>query len=131
MNWLALIFALELGVAPNVGVLQYEPRSHDYSRWEIGYTELSAEVELFDLLFAGGGVRTYVTPAEGLNFSPNTTVYDFRAGLRRGPVEIGWRHRCFHPTIAYLPLMDVQMAGLEGGYDELYLRFSGRVGGRR
>ena len=126
MNWLALIFSLELGLAPQVGVLQYEPWQWDHKAWQIGYTELQAEVELFNLLFAGGGVRTYITPAGGLNFSPNSTIYDFRAGLRRGPVEIGWRHRCFHPTIAYLPVLDINVTGLEGGYDEIYFRIQAR-----
>jgi len=131
MNWIALFFALELGIAPNIGVLQYEPAAAVESEWEIGYTQLEAEVLLFDLLFAGGGVRTYITPGNSWTLAPNTTVYDFRAGLRRGPVELGWRHRCFHPTLPYLPLRDQQITGLEGSFDEIYLRLSGRVGGER
>ena len=124
MNWIALFFALELGIAPNIGVLQYEPPAAAVSEWEIGYTQLEAEVLLFDLLFAGGGVRTYITPgSSGRTFAPNTTIYDFCAGMRRGPVEVGYRHRCFHPTLPYLPLRDQHITGLEGSYDELYLRF--------
>ena len=127
MTWLTLIFALELGLAPQVGVIQYVPTEIAVHEWEIGYTDLQAEVELFGVLFAGGGVRTYITPAGNLNFSPNTTVYDWRLGLRYEALELGWRHRCFHPTVPYLPLLQPEITGLEGSYDELYLRFEGRI----
>jgi len=128
MTWLSLFFALELGLAPEIGVLQYQPPQAVISKYEIGYTLLEAEVLLFDLLFAGGGVRTYITPGNGWTFAPNSTIYDFRAGLRRGPVELGWRHRCWHPTLPYLPLRDQHITGLEGSFDELYIRFEGRIG---
>jgi len=128
MNWIALFFALELGVAPNIGVLQYEPADFIVSEWQIGYTQMEAEVEFFGLLFAGGGVRTYITPGSGWTFAPNTTVYDFGAGLRRGPLEVGWRHRCFHPTFPYQPVFEQQFSGLEGSYDEVYIRLEGKVG---
>lgn len=128
MSWLALFFALELGIAPNIGVLQYQPEAAIASEWEVGYTQLETELELFNLLFIGGGVRTYITPgSSGRTFTPNTTVYDFCTGLRRSPIEIGWRHRCFHPTVPYLPVFQQQITGLEGGYDEIYLRFEGRI----
>lgn len=92
----------------------------------------SALVDRRYLLCAVESVPPCATPgSSGWTFAPNTTVYDFRAGLRRGPVELGWRHRCFHPTLPYLPLRDQQITGLEGSFDEIYLRLSGRVGGER
>jgi len=131
MTWLALIFALECGIAPQIGVLQYEPREALVSDWEIGYAQLEAEVELFGILFAGGGVRTYITPHGGItNWSPNTSVYDWRLGARWKWLELGWRHRCFHPTVPYLPSLNQEITGLEGSYDELYFRLEGRIGGR-
>ena len=128
MNWLALFFALELGIVPQAGVLMYEPEKSFFMEGAF-YTELEAEVLLFDILFAGGGVRTYVTPGNGsYTFSPNTTVYDFKVGMRfKDTLELGWRHRCFHPTIAYLPIFEQEIKGMEGSYDEIYIRIQGRT----
>lgn len=131
MTWLALAFALELGLAPHIGLIQYVPReavSHD---WEIGYTELSVEAEIFGIFFAGGGVRTYIIPFAWDNWIPNTTVYDWCLGVRWEFLEAGWRRRCFHPTVPYLPLFEREITGLEGSYDELYLRLECKIGGKK
>ena len=137
MNWIALFFALELGLVPQAGVLMYEPVEKFNVEWAF-YTELEAEILVFNMLFAGGGVRTYITPGSSdYTFAPNTTVYDFGAGLRFKdtdfPVlliqslELGWRHRCFHPTIAYLPIFEQEIKGMEGSYDEVYIRVQART----
>jgi len=129
MNWIALFFALELGIVPQAGVLMYEPEER-FAMEGAFYTELEAEVLVFNTLFAGGGVRTYVTPGSSVvwSFAPNTTVYDFGAGLRfKDTLELGWRHRCFHPTIAYLPLFEQEVRGMEGAYDEIYIRVQVRT----
>lgn len=123
MDWLVFLFALELGWSPQLGVLQYEPYQAVYAE-DIMYTELQAELEFFGFLFAGGGVKTYITPSGKFNFAPNTTIYDFKAGLRLSIFEVGWRHRCFHPTFPYQPIFNQELTGLEGGYDEVYLRIS-------
>ena len=123
MTWLTLFFALEIGVTPQVGLVSYtEPIEYDNLDWGVFYTELDAEVQLFRYLFAGGTMRTYMVPSEGINFSPRYNVYDLRAELRWQVLEAGWRHRCFHPMITYQPLLDVEIQGIEGGYDEVYLR---------
>lgn len=127
MDWLVFLFALELGISPQIGVLQYEPLEVDTYEWGVAYTQLEAEVQLFDVLFAGGSVRTYILPADGwLSWSPNTTVYDWRCGLRWRFAELGWRHRCFHPTIPYQPILNQVVTGIEGAYDELYIRLEGQ-----
>jgi len=137
MNWIALFFALELGLVPQAGVLMYEPVETFDVEWAF-YTELQAEILVFNMLFVGGGVKTYVTPGNsGYTFAPNTSVYDFGTGLRFKdtdfPVlliqslELGWRHRCFHPTIAYLPIFGQEIKGMEGSYDEVYIRVQVRT----
>jgi len=128
MNWLVFFFALELGIVPQAGVLMYEP----YEAFEMKgalYTELEAEVLMFNVLFVNGGVRTYVTPNNNdFNFSPNSTVYDFGAGLRfKDTIELGWRHCSFYPIFPYLPVYEHQMKGMEGAYDEIYLRIEGKT----
>ena len=132
MNWLALFFALELGIVPQAGVLMYEPEEAFFMEGAF-YTELEAEVLLFDVLFVGGGVRSYITPGHtGFTFSPNSTIYDFGAGVRfKDTLELGWRHRCFHPTIAYWPIFEQEIKGMEGSYDEVYLKIKGKIGGKK
>jgi len=132
MNWLTLFFALELGLVPQVGVLMYEPIETFYLEGAF-YTRLETELLIFNMLFVGGGVRTYIIPSNnGYTFTPNTTVYDFKTGLRFKDIndsilELGWRHRCFHPTIAYLPLFEQEIKGMEGSYDKVYIRIQGRT----
>ncbi len=126
MNWLAFFFALELGVVPHAGVLMYEPDERSVIEGAF-YTELEAEVLIFNTLFAGGGVRTYVTTSgDDYTFAPNATVYDFGAGLRfRDTIELGFRYRCFHPTFPYLPILMQELKGMEGSYNEIYIRIQG------
>lgn len=130
MNWLVFFFALELGIVPQAGVLIYKPEE-SFARIDGAiYTELEAKVLIFNTLFVGGGVRTYITPGNSYAFSPNTTVYDFNTGLRfKDIVEIGWRHRCFHPTFSYMSGFEQELEGMEGSYDEIYLRIKGKIAG--
>ena len=126
MNWLTLFFALELGLVPQAGVLMYEPEEAFFMEGAF-YTELEAEVLVFNTLFVGGGIRTYITSGHtGFTFSPNSTIYDFGTGIRfKDTLELGWRDRCFHPTIAYLPIFKQEIKGMEGSYDEIYIRIQG------
>lgn len=123
LPWLQASAAIQLGITPQLGVIQYQPEGWEILQWAVGYTQLEAEVVFFRHLFAGGSVRTYITATDTwLNWSPNTTVYDWRVGLRWPMLELGWWHRCFHPTIPYQPVFDQVVTGVEGAFDELYLR---------
>lgn len=130
MNWLALFFLIEAGIAPKTGLVLYESADVVESPL-IGYTHLDATVELFGVAFFGGGVKTLVSPTESLiSYSPNNSIYDFRAGLHYKGLEIGWRHRCWHPVYPYLSFLDADLKGLEGAYDEVYVQVSGKLGGK-
>lgn len=99
------------------------------------YTELDAEVLLFEHIFIGGAVTTRSRTARekyGIpyNFSPFTDEYLFKAGIRFGNVEIGFRHLCTHPVIPYInSVRQVNRTPItyEGAYEEIYLRFEGRL----
>lgn len=88
------------------------------------YTDLDAEILLFNTLFIGGGVKTTVWKFTDSDwtFFPNKAVYSFSAGLRRGPLELGFRHYCIHPVIPYFSDPDPIW---EGAFDEVYLRIEG------
>jgi len=85
------------------------------------YAQLDVEAEAWGAVFVGGSIRTNVWRLEdGFGFWPERDLYGFRAGLRLGIVEVGFRHWCTHPVMPMLlgacdPLW-------EGGYEEVYLR---------
>ena len=130
MNWIALFFELELGWMPQGDFVMYssEPFLTWYPVSYTAYTELQAEVIMFDTLFAGGCIRTSVWQLQesGYTFFPHKAVYTFYAGARWGLLEVGWRHFCIHPVVPFFALIQPE-AIWEGAYDELYIRFSGRI----
>lgn len=137
MNWLALAFALELGIVPSGNFMMYErePQVFEYDGEyyypvsvqqvdiaPIVYTQLDAEVMLFGFLFAGGGVRVQTRYHEDAwSFAPQATFYEFTGGAVFGPVRLQYRHCCFHPQMTYM--YNYRPAGgWEGSYDEISLR---------
>lgn len=128
MNWIALAFALELGWMPNGDFLMYDPPSF-VSVAGSYYTELEMRATAFGFLFVGGSVKSFVWLYEGeYTFAPERELYEFEAGLTRGPLEVGFRHYCTHPMWPYLWAYQHgdagygQAARYEGAYEELYLR---------
>jgi len=142
MNILAFIFAMEVGLVPSGGFLMYErqPQVFEYDGNyyypvnvqqvqlnPTAYMDLSAEVELLEFLFIGGGVRVPVEWQGGNgSFNPLATYYDFRAGMRWKGVRLMYRHACYHPQMTYA-YDYIASSGWEGAYDELSLRFEGKV----
>lgn len=113
---LTLLYALEFGYTPN-------------EVWELGdsqvsindgfYTNLEAEVQVFETLYIGGGILTRMLFTEPY-FAPFLDEYSFRAGLILGPVRIGYEHKCIHPVISELD-MPVPNAG---GFSRVFIRMS-------
>lgn len=92
------------------------------------YVTLDAEIVLLKIIFVGGNVRTFMSlKNDQINFSPSEVWYNFRAGLRFGGLEIGFRHSCLHPIIPYIYLSGIGDINAEGGYEEVYISFKGSV----
>lgn len=129
MTFLALIFALEIGWLPNGGFVLYQvPAVLDVSG--NFYTDLQAEVWAWDHLYIGGGIKTFIWDEDGeWTFWPHSTLYNFGAGLRFGILTVGWRHFCAHPVMPYSILYDPELRG-EGAWDEVFVRVSGKIGGK-
>jgi hypothetical protein len=125
MNWLILVAALELGVAPVDQMIMYGPPDDIFSASPIIYTQLEARVMMFDVLFVGGSVQTQTWwDGEG-SFWPFRAAYLFEAGLRHKWLEIGFRHYCTHPVMPLQPLWvdpPTQETRWEGGYEQIYIR---------
>lgn len=129
MTWLAILFVLEAGTVPTNNWVFYDEGERDVVEQELGYyTDLQADVVFAERVFVGGGVRTDMRPSSVDNWIPHWTAYDFRAGLRIGGLEAGFRHRCNHPIQTYTwSAKDLKMPSAEGAYEEIYLRFDGAM----
>lgn len=124
MTWLTLFFALELGIIPQGYINTYY--NETLAEMELngtGYVDLETEILLFNMLFVGGAVKTYIYSYQGsTSFSPVTAEYAFNVGFRFNPVEIGFRHYCTHPVVPWLYHRKISPQW-EGAYEEIYLRF--------
>ena len=124
MNWLAFIFVLEMAALPNGFIQTY---STDIVRTEQGAgsanIKLNVEATLFDYLFIGGGITTYMRTQSSPNpFIPVDTFYYFNAGVRFKFIEAGFRHYCMHPVVPFLYHAEISPQW-EGAFEEIYLRF--------
>jgi hypothetical protein len=127
MTWIALIFALELGFLPNGDLIMYEQLDLVPVQYSV-YTDLQAEIEIFDLFFIGGGVWTGAWYHGGYTFWPHRSIYSFHVGLRWKGIEAGWRHNCFHAQTPYFGFGILDYKAIwEGGFDQVYIRISGRI----
>ena len=127
MNWIALLFALELGIMPMGYLETYErvlPVQHNLDG--AYYVDMQADVLLYDLFFIGGRTKTYMRKRiDVLSFWPTTAEFEFNAGIRAGILEIGFRHYCMHPIVPWLYHGGGAMQW-EGGYEELYIRLESK-----
>lgn len=125
MTWLALAFALEVGLLPFDQTIMYQPPARSDEKW-VFYTTLEAELQFLDNhAFIGG--RTEIREWKDLaamGFWPERAGFAFNAGLRWGPVEIGFLHYCTHPVIPFEPLREPSVLW-EGAYEKIYLRVEG------
>ena len=65
MNWLILLYALELGYAPFYNSLNVTPEDINLDMTSnIGYVLFEAEVVAWDTLFIGGATKTYIYKAQ-------------------------------------------------------------------
>ena len=125
MNWLALAFAIEVGLLPIDQTIMYQSTSRSDEAW-VFYTTLEAEVQLFDNhAFIGGSteIREW-KDKDAMSFWPERAGFAFNAGLRWGPVEIGFLHYCTHPVIPFEPFSNPRVLW-EGAYEKIYIRVEG------
>lgn len=121
MNWLILLYFIELGYSPFYQSLNILPSDYEFIRNEnVYYIHFDVEVVLFDHIFIGGSIKTFIQPdATGYEFFPIENDYLFKAGLRFKNIEAGFRYQCNHPGDS----AGVQSQGKSyGGFEELYIR---------
>ena len=129
MNWLLFMFMLEVGFLPQGGgLVMYDSEGlremYPNVDRSYGYTDLQAELQFFNFLFVGGGVKTMVFShfKQGKSFFPYEADYNFNVGVRFRGVEMGFRHYCIHPVIPWVGYFRDYEPVWEGTYEEIYLR---------
>lgn len=128
MNWLLFMFMLEVGFLPQGDLVMYnsETIAEVYPVQWLGYTDLGMEIQLGNILFVGGGVKTmlFAHPSDVLNvgFFPYGAQYRVNAGIRFRGVEVGFRHYCIHPVMPWVGIVKDYEPTWEGWYEEVYFR---------
>ena len=127
MNWLILLYFIELGYSPFYDSINVMDESNIRIRTEnTYYITLDTEVVILDHLFIGGAVKTYFNDKlESYDFSPFESDYLFKAGLRFNNLEVGFRHFCLHPVRPYEMYYQPQ-GSTDGSYEEFYIRISSK-----
>ena len=121
MNWLILLYFLELGYSPFYSSLNVLP--YEYTRNEnVYYIHFDAEVLILNHFFIGGSTKIFIQSNDANhNFFPIENDYLFKTGLRFDNIETGFRHQCNHPGDSF----GVQSQGKSyGGFEEFYIRIS-------
>jgi len=117
-----IVFALafELGFLPSS---HFVVNDADYVFKDVSfYSEFSVDAKLYGFT-AFGEARTYFWKnREGYSFSPDSMTYMAGVKYSAGPLEIGFRHYCFHPVVPFV-MRDYKFA-YNGGYEEMYVRAS-------
>lgn len=126
MNWLAIWFALQIGLSPDSGIITYRPpilRSFE----NVISTQFEVELRAFDSLFLGGSVRTEITKLnDSTTFTPTLSGYSTWGGVRIGGFEAGGIWTCEHPTAPYYSLRH-PVINWDGWWWELYVKVSGEI----
>jgi hypothetical protein len=75
----------------------------------------------YGMLFVTGGFTSYSLPArQGVDFYPFRADYVYGAGLRRGPIELGYSHGCYHPIAPNMVIYPLPK--IDSGYDQFYIK---------
>ncbi len=125
MNWLILLYFIELGYSPFYKSLNVLPVDNKLIMNEsVMYITLDAEIVFLGNLFIGGAVKTYFQDdATDYSYIPFEADYLFKAGYRYKNLELGFRHFCLHPVRPYEMYYPSQGSN-DGSYEEFYVRIS-------
>ncbi len=123
MNWLILLYFIELGYSPFYNSVNVIPYEYEQTLNEnVYYVNFDAEVLLFDYFFIGGSTKIFIQPNnQSHDFYPIQNDYLFKTGFRYKNIQIGFNHFCTHPGRS---AGIVSKGSAYGGYEEFYIRIS-------
>lgn len=129
MSWLAILFVIQLGYAPNAQDWNHGNPELPWviEREEIVTTLGARALMINELLFVEGYVTTYAeTQDASWTLAPYHDTYQFGAGLTWRGMTIGWLHECAHPVVSNWQL-DGDYLGREWAWDRFYVQYEGKV----
>ena len=128
MNWLILLYFIELGYSPFYDSRNVSEIDNIRIRNEsVYYITLDSELIIFNNFFIGGAVKSYIqNDIRNHSFVPFESDYLFRAGFRFKNIEMGFRHFCLHPVRPYEMYYQPQ-GSTDGSYEEFYIRIEKRM----
>ena len=127
MNWLILLYFIELGYSPFYDSGNMYSSEYDYIRDEsVYYIALDTELVFFNHFFIGGVVKTYIQDNQNsISYLPFESNYLFRTGFRYKHIEIGFKHGCGH-GISPWPQSYKSQGYSDYSYEEFYIRISNK-----
>jgi len=123
MNWLILLYFIELGYSPFYQSINIIPSDYEDIRNEnVYYIHFDAEILVLNHIFIGGSTKIFIqSQNDSYQFFPLENDFLFKTGLRFNNIEAGFRHQCNHPILSN----GVQSQGKSyGGFEEFYIKIS-------
>jgi hypothetical protein len=126
MNWLALIFAMQIGMTDNKFCVQSEQQR--YASWQSPSNALEITIEptfiLFDHIEITSFMKSYQIPDKNtkFNFSPYQMDYGIGARVKFDPFSIGVTYECDH-TINLVNFDPDFFGGVANNFFEYYVKF--------
>jgi len=119
MNWIAFLFALEIGMANQL--------NQQFTPGEAIYIQLETQMTLIEIFKTDFTSRAYMGPIRPEPYAPWHQDYEVQIYAKYRGFSTGWRHICRHPVIAEV-LPDIE--DLLGGGNVLFVRYETRRRGR-
>lgn len=125
MNWLILLYFLELGYAPYYGSLNVLPDSkNEEITMNLGFIMFGAEIEIGGIIFFRGSTKTFIQEKnDSYRFVPFENDYMFGAGIKLKNIEAGYRTMCLHPG-SPMNIYYERPGSTDASYEEIYIRIS-------
>jgi hypothetical protein len=130
MKILLLLITLEMGIVPSGHLRTYHETPSRINMAVSMYIKSDFELQMFNNnWFIGGEIISYFWKSKsGKGFSPTDMNFILKTGFRYKWLEIGYRHNCLHPVIAYLSSKGINL-NYEHSYDEIYIQATIRTKG--
>lgn len=107
MTWLALWFALEIGIIPESGehIWNDDVMIEDIQEEASIFTDFEAEIEIYDIIFVGGGIYLHAWLRNpDLVFMPDEIIPRVFGGLRYGIISLKILRYCSHAVSSHYAL---------------------------
>ncbi len=119
--WLVLSAFLQMGIT-NGGAAIYEEPKFVKKEFPPAYAIMGIK-GIAGPFFLEGSMRSDMKSVSLDNWFPMQATYQIGAGLKIGPLTVGWLHTCYHPVAPYMQILGYELRpASEGATNDIYLR---------